>query len=119
MFTILYQCIFFTLVYSFFLCTLLASSMLVQPCTLIVPCTLICLLTTLCALVIHSTLVTSSSPIASRWLYAHSLLWAHFLSLMVHPTLCIFTICNTILVWVILVAYLTPLAHRCSLHHVQ
>ena len=61
-----------------------------------------CLLTTLCALVIHSTLVTSSSPVASAswWLYAHSLLWAHIVSLMVHPPLCIFTICTTILVWV-------------------
>ena len=80
-----------------------------------------CLLTTLHALVIHSTLVASSSPVASAswWLYAHSLLWAHFLSLMVLPTLCIFTTCNTILVWGILVAHLTPLAHRCSLHYVQ
>ena len=80
-----------------------------------------CLLTTLCALVIHSTLVTSSSPVASAscWLYAHSLFWAHFFSLIVHPALCIFTICNTILVWGILVVHHTLLAHRCSLYYVQ
>ena len=120
MLPILYHCFFYTCVL-FVFCILLASCMLVPPCTLIVPCTLIAYLPLYVPVVIHSTLVTSSSPVASAswWLYAHSLLWAHFLLLMVHPALCIFTICSTILVWGILVAHLTPVAHRRSLHYVQ
>ena len=65
MFTILYHCIFFTLVYSLFFAHSLpldARSAMHSYC----PMHTHCLLTTLCALVIHSTLVTSSSPIASH-----------------------------------------------------
>ena len=121
MFTVLYHCIFYTCVL-FVLCTLLAACMLVQPCTLIVPCTLIAYLPLYVPLLSiphwslhpHQLLLT-----ASWWLHVHSLLCSHFLLLMVHPALCIFTICNTILMSVILVAHLTPLAHRCSLYYIQ
>ena len=124
---IVHQCllcsitVFFYTCVLFVLCTFLASCILIQPCTLIVPCTLIAYFH-LCAIVIHFTPVTSSSPVASAswWLYAHSLLWAQ--NPFAHGPTCsmhLLTICNTILVWGILVAHLTPLSHRCSLHYVQ
>ena len=87
------------------------------------------LLTTLCALVIHSTLVTSSSQVASHcFLVAVRILltlgtlshgpprFSHFSFRMVHPAVCIFTICNTILVWVIVVAHSHTSLHLLLMH---
>ena len=113
--------VFFCTCVLFVLCTLLASRMLVQPCTLIVPCILIayfhsmypcdpfhtghfiltsrfCFLVAVCTLPTLGTLPFAHGPPCSM----------HLL-----------TICNTILMWGILVAHLTPLAHRCSLHYIQ
>ena len=114
MFTMLYHCIFYTCVL-FVLCTLLASCMLVQPCTLIVPCTLIAYVHSMCP----------CDPFHT----GHFILTSHFCFLVAVralPTLgtlpfahgppCsmhLLAICNTILVWGILVAHLTPLAHKC------
>ena len=113
--------VFFYTCVLFVRCTLLASCMLVQPCTLIVPCTLIAYVHSMCP----------CDPFHT----GHFILTSHFCFLVAVralPTLrtlpfahgppCsmhLLTICNTILVWGILVAHLTPLAHRCSLHYVQ
>ena len=104
----------------FVLCTFFASCMLIQH-TLIVPCTLIAYFHSMC----H----------CDPFHFSHFILTSRFCFLVavralptlgtnpfVHGPTCsmhLLTICNTILVWGILVAHLTPLSHRCSLHYVQ
>ena len=105
----------------FVLCTFLASCMFVQPCTLIVPCTLIAYFLSMCPC---DPFHTGHFILTSRFCFLvavralptlGTLPFAHGPPCSMH----LLTICNTILVWGILVAHLTPLAHRCSLHYVQ
>ena len=124
---IVHQCLhalslyFFYTCVLFVLCTLLASCMLVQPCTLIVPCTLIAYFHPMCHC---DPFHTGHFILTSRFCFLvavralptlGTLPFAHGPPCSMH----LLTICNTILVWGILVAHLTPLSHRCSLHYVQ
>ena len=113
--------VFFYTCVLFVLCTLLASCMLVQPCNLIVPCTLIAYFHSMCHC---DPFHTGHFILTSRFCFLVAvralptlgpLPFAHGPPCSMH----LLTICNTILVWGILVAHLTPLSHRCSLHYVQ